>query len=367
MREEIARRAKNLRAEPSADEDPPPLLELGHRLHRLQDISAPPHLREAALARALATPLPRRARVIPLRTSAGEWAVVGARLAASALVAFGTAYGTVAVSAASLPNSPLYPVKLLVEDIRVAVAPTEQKPDIYVEMAVRRVEETETLLQTGRLVEAERAVEVANRQIATARAANVQSPRIKGSNEALVASTERVQRVAAALTHRGSTQPSLPEAARPVPAGDSRVSRPAEAAPPTGSEASVAVPLPNAIIPTGSRDDQQPLPSLSAPGASDNGSVRSGPGYTLIDTGEPARGQPSAGSAPVVAPVATFGPIESTGSSPAQQAPTATRTPTPTATPTSLPPPAPRATGAPAAPESNFTIIQGRPSSVPPR
>lgn len=373
MREETRRRAKNLRAEPTAAEEPAALLELGRRLQRLQDLSAPARLREEALARALAAPIPNRRRVIPLRARPAEWAVVVARLAASALVAFGTAYGTVAVSAASLPNSPLYPVKLFVEDIRVAVAPIDQRPDLYVELAVRRVEETETLLQTGRIVEAERAVESANRQIAAARAAADQRSRVGPSNEVLASTSERVQKVTEALTHRGGTSPAiLPEpgpSGRPAPStgSDGRVGRPGDPSGPTGSAAIGVQPPVDAIVPSGPADDQVTRGGVSAPGASEAGLVRPGTGFVVIESGDPARVQPMPTPAQLVAPIATFERLDPAGSGAARTEATATRTATPTETTVPRVPPGPPGSSAPGADGSSIIIIPGRPSPQPPR
>lgn len=358
MRDEMQRRAKNLRAEPTAAEEPAALLELGRRLQQLQDLSAPVRLREEALARVLAAPIPNRRRVIPLRARPAEWAVVVARLAASALVAFGTAYGTVAVSAASLPNSPLYPVKLFVEDIRVAVAPFDQKPALYVELAVRRVEETETLLQTGRIVEAERAIEGANRQIAVARAAADQSSKAGPSSQTLASTSERVQKVTEALTQRSGPSPAiLPE---PGPSG-----RPVPSA---GSAAIGIQPPVDAVVPAGPADDQLIRSGVSAPGASEPGLVRPGAGFDVIDVGDPARVQPTATVAPLVAPIATFERVEPSGSAAARPAATATRTATPTETPLPRVPPGPTgASSAPGADGSSIIIIPSRPSPQPPR
>jgi hypothetical protein len=58
--------------------------------------------------------------------------------------------GSVYASEASIPGDLLYPVKLLVEDVRLAFTGEEQDADLYFQFAEKRLKEVDTLVERGR-------------------------------------------------------------------------------------------------------------------------------------------------------------------------------------------------------------------------
>jgi hypothetical protein len=58
--------------------------------------------------------------------------------------------GTVATSATSLPDEPLYPVKRLVEDAQLLVAPPDSKLDLHLRRAQERMKETREMIERDR-------------------------------------------------------------------------------------------------------------------------------------------------------------------------------------------------------------------------
>src|SRR5437867_966663 len=179
------------------------------RLQRLTSVSAPERLRRTGLARALATPtVPPRVHAVPLAGRHQGMLVASRRLAATAAAIFLLGYGTFAASAASLPDSPLYPVKLLVEDARVAVAPAGDRPLIYVEQATRRLEEADTLISDGRIDAAERSTSDAAKRIESARAAAQQSPAPQ-VRDAIGSTVVQYRSVSESLAARGGSSPTV--------------------------------------------------------------------------------------------------------------------------------------------------------------
>lgn len=328
------------------------LADLARRLARLQAVEAPARLRGRGLARALATP-PRRAGLVVLTWDrlAADWPMVAFRIAASLAAAVMLGYGTVAVSSASPPSSPLYPVRLLVEDIRVAVAPVDQKPQIYAEQALHRVEQTEALIQSGRLSEAERAMEDAARRIVSARSAAAQSAPRARANDGLGSTYQRARAAADRLADLGGSPPArLVEAAPPneplaVPgpaasgsAPQSDALRAPEAASPrfgAPQSAEGFAPISPAIRGAGQgQAGSPPARTFSAPGAAEPAPNGRTSGFTPIETGPARAAGESAAPAGMTAPVGAFGPIPA-ASGGATTAPTAAA---PTATATAVPP-----------------------------
>lgn len=337
------------------------LLLVAQRLSRLRQVRAPERLRARALARLLAAPpRPGPVRLVPRRPVAQALGMLAIRLAASVLVAVFLGYGTMAVSAASLPDSPLYSVKLLVEDMRVAVAPAEQKPQIYVEQAVRRLEETEALIQTGRLPEAERAIEDASRRIASARAAAEQAPRQEQVREAIGTTSARARAVAEALSLLGGSAPaaSLMEApfagVQPLPRGEGALPEgSAQVAAPQSSRGFLPIgsPAPEAAgvaAPSRSAIDS----ALRAPGAVDSASSSAPSGFVVIDS--------ALASPETSAPAGAFGQIEPSD----LRSTSLTATPDGAATATPASEPEGLAPSGVEPPQADFGLIQVEPAPV---
>ena len=342
----IRRRARSPLSRPPRGNEAAELFELAQRLQRLQSVAAPDGLRRTALSRALAGQMAsdRRPRLVFFPSARGL-ALAAGRLAASVVAGTVLGYGAYAASAASLPDSPLYQVKLLVEDARVAIAPADQRSQIYVEQATRRIEETDALIQDGRISDAERSASDAARRIESARAAAGDVPAVE-VQRAIGTTEDQYRSVSRVLADRGGSSPivSPPEAR-------------AAAAPPPPIAAEVETP------PQG--DAAPPENSVGAP--------LTGPGFTTIDQAGPVAGPQvgATGEGPgrVSAPPSDFSAIGSSGASAtgagragtgaAASAPTpasrpATVVPSPTRTP--VPAAVPAATQ-PAAPVSGFTPI----------
>jgi Domain of unknown function (DUF5667) len=370
------KRSPSARIEPEFDSLA--LAQLSWRLQRLHSVTAPERLRREGLARALASSAVRRSHVVPLAPSHGSLFLASRRLAATAAAVFLLVYGTLAASAASLPDSPLYQVKLLVEDARVAVAPPEEKPLIYAEQASRRLDETDALISDGRIGAAERAASDAAKRIESARAAAQQAPAPQ-VREAIGSTLEQYRSVSESLASRGGSPPRVagvqpPTVAR-APSAPDAISPESSAAGTEASETGLvpvgAVAAPGgttefAAIPSGQPSAAEPsvtpaaVARVSAPSSTDFIGIDAGPG-----------GRVTAPSASDVVAIdwdrATARPV---GSAATQSSPTAgsraSATPTPTARPrTATPSPSagtvtpttPTATPASGAPQTGFTPI----------
>jgi Domain of unknown function (DUF5667) len=367
------------------------LAQLAWRLQRLHSVSAPERLRRTGLARVLAmSPVRPYAHVVPLAPRRQrQLLLTSRRLAATAAAVFLLAYGTFVVSAASLPDSPLYPVKLLVEDARVAVAPAEERPLIYVEQATRRIEETDALISDGRISAAERSASDAAKRIESAQVAAAQQSPAPQVRAAIGSTVAQYRSVSESLASRGGSSPPVTSgqpvvAARP-PAAIAPVEEPGSAAVETdggdtrGDPTSIPVQAVNApggttafaAIPTLRPADGRPA---ATPDANARVSAPASNSFVGIDSGP--SGRVTAPSSSDVAPIdgerVTPRP---TGSPTVPQ--TATATPRASATPTVTPRPnvsatatpragvtsgatvVPSATAGSAAPQVGFTPIPG--------
>lgn len=327
------------------------LFELAQRLQRLQAVAAPDRLRRTALPRALAAKgaPDRRPRVLFFPSARGL-ALAAGRLAASVVAGTVLGYGAYVASAASLPDSPLYQVKLLVEDARVAIAPADQRSQIYVEQATRRIEETDALIQDGRISDAERSAGDAARRIESARAAAREAPAAE-VQRAIGTTEDQYRSVSRVLADRGGSPPPV--------------------SPP---EARAAAVPPAPVAPEAATSAQG---EPAAPGNS-VGAPLAGTGFSPIAPAGPGAGAQVGATAEraarVSAPPSDFAAIGSADASPtgpgrsattgpaalatathtATPRPTVTNVPSPTRTP--VPTTVPVATQ-PAAPLSGFTPI----------
>lgn len=343
-------------ASSKAESEAVTLLTLARRLNALSRVGAPARLRAATLASALSGPGSSRASVVPLRRRP-TWLEVGARVAAAAAAAVVVGYGTLAVSAASLPASPLYPVKLLVEDVQLAVAPEGEKPHIYTNQALKRLEETEALLQVGRITDAERVAGEAARRIESARAAAQHPSAPARAREAIGTTVEAYREVAENLTQRGGSPPPVAAARATGPTAPEITSLVvvAQASPTPTSGPNPAAPAPTVPV-TGAQPVGAPVPSggflsVESSTVSNTGTAPSAPvsappsDFTSVEAASPA---PTATGIAVGAPPPTFVAVELPTGAPASPTPTATRTPT-TAPQSGTPTPTDGPTAAPTA------------------
>jgi len=350
------------------------LAQLSWRLQRLQSVSAPERLRRTGLERALATARGRQAHVVPLAPTHQRVLLASRRLAATAAAVFLLAYGTYAASADSLPDNPLYHVKLLVEDARVAVAPADEKPLIYVEQATRRLEETDLLINDGRIGAAERAATDAARRIESARAAaqDAPAPQVR---EAIGSATAQYRSVSESLVSRGGSPPPVTGVQPPVVARTSS-SAPAEttAAPEAEANAELAFAPVAAVAAPGGTAEFAAIPAAqpsvvptATPAAIARVSAPSSNSFVGIDPTPGARvSAPSANEVvPIDSQIATPRPTASPTVTPSSSTPgpqasattTLTARPSITATPNATTTGLPSTTPGLGAPQVGFTPI----------
>jgi len=134
-----------------------PLLRLAQDIRSLPKVQAPERLRSSK--RPVFCP-PKAVRPAPLKPRWGASPIPGwksisgspfARLAAGFAAAILLLGGTTAVSAGSLPEEPLYPLKLAVEDFQLAIAPRpETRSELELQFVSRRLEEVESAARQGR-------------------------------------------------------------------------------------------------------------------------------------------------------------------------------------------------------------------------
>jgi len=390
----------NWQAGPAARQEALELHALSEQLSVLRDVNAPAELRRTALQRAFATPLPTRRKIFPRPfLDLRSWTFVASRASAALLAVILLAYGTVVSSAASLPDSPLYPVKLLVEDVQFALAPSSDRPKLYSEQAVRRLDETKALIDDGRIPEAVQTANAAGQSIELARAAAEQSSSPQDAQAVIAATTDPYQSVLAALEAHG-VAPSVVLAQ--VPGPDSHV-KAAQATPQSRSGASqtpvvapsatatrvaqsVAAPLPSggftAIEESGANSSPTEMPSGSSssmlsPTSSPTAAPVDAPSSGFVAIGEPTR---TADPAPAI--TTTAQPPALSVSFTATPTPTQQRgfsTPTETATARSTPTSSPiasatagmatpTATSGLRAPSDGFTpiVLPSSPAGGPP-
>jgi hypothetical protein len=363
----------------AAEQEAGELYALTQRLHRLHTIQVRPAARQRILARALNAPIEQpqpRFRLLDIRDfrpRPAEWRRAAGSLAAAMAAVAVLTYGTVTASAASLPDSPLYTVKLFVEDVQVAVAPPEQKPQLYTEQAARRLQETEALIESNKIAEAEKSAEKATSSLAAARQAAENTARPDVQVE-IKQTTDHARAVVRRLEENGGTAPKPDVVARLQPT-------PAPPAPPTASPANTPEPTETAAPPTATAVEEvaavvaptsppPPIPTVPADAGAPAGPFATIGGNSVV-TGQlspvpprtpTSQGALSAPSGPVFvpigatpsltprpttggnvgAPVQTYVVIESAPPSAPRvppAPPAATRTSTPTALPpTSIPP-----------------------------
>jgi hypothetical protein len=373
------------RAQP--DNEMAELFALTQQLQRLHAVTAPERLQRTGLQRALSRQAGRHRGPTVLSFPWSRNLALGAtRIAASLIVATMLGYGAFAASAASLPDSPLYQVKLFVEDARVAIAPSDQRPQIYVEQAARRLEETDALIQDGRISDAERAATDAARRIESARTASEEGVVSPGSAPAVqraIGTTEDQYRsVSRALADRGgsspsvrasetrsaSQQPAAPEPRPPAaqPTAPETQASPAQAPGPERAEPASVEPVASGSGAVGAPLAGSGFAPITPPAASPSPQVRATsepPRVSAPPSGFSAIGSPTQAAASSGQPAATSEAAPPTAAPtsplPPTAAPTSPPAPTPTIVPSPTRPPAapPTRTLVPGAPIDGFTPI----------
>lgn len=336
------------------------LVALSRRLRRLRAVEAPARLRQRGLPDALRS-TPRPSRVVPLSPGRlrPSWTMQVSRMAAAIAVALGLGYTAVAASADSLPNSPLYAFRLIIEDVRVAVAPPEEKPRLAVEQLEGRLEAADAMVQVGRIDDASRAMKNAAQRVEYLQAAAVQAPHPQEVRAAVTSAVEQRRGTIETIRQQGGDTP--PVLARPVAA----VAAPAPAAAPPAAPAAPPQPVP-ALEPAETPADV--AGTLTAPAAPGGFEPIARTGNTLGGAVvEGAAPRLPGAAAPLAAPQSDFGPIGRTEIPPPALAPAAgpALAPSlPAAAPASGPALAP-APGPAAAPAASFVPIGGNSSAQP--
>ena len=141
---------------PSLRADLEPLVTLAMEIRAMPRVMAPDSLR--AHKRPIFTTRPMEERTtgwwqrlpLPLAPFHG-WTSTAVRAAAAIAVVITMGTGTLVVSAGSLPEEPLYPVKLAMESVRLAFTPDSgDRAELGMQFAARRLEEVSTAVEQER-------------------------------------------------------------------------------------------------------------------------------------------------------------------------------------------------------------------------
>ncbi|MHB0868855.1 MAG: DUF5667 domain-containing protein [Chloroflexota bacterium] len=147
-----------LRAHPELRAELEPLLGLAAELRSMPKISAPAGLRSSrrplfvSRGRVAAFNGSGRRMVWALLRPGRAWASPLARLAAGLAATVLLMGGTMVASAGSLPEEPLYPIKLAVESAQMALtSDSQRRTEMEIRFAARRLEEVERSARQGRI------------------------------------------------------------------------------------------------------------------------------------------------------------------------------------------------------------------------
>ena len=147
-----------LRTYPGLRSELEPLLLLAQQLRALPKVTAPESLRTSrrpvfsALPRDVAPGIWPRLFSRPRVCVAPAWGAPLVRLAAAFAATLLLLGGTAIASAGSLPEEPLYPLKLAVENLQLAIAPSPQaRAELEMRFAARRLEEVEAASRQGKV------------------------------------------------------------------------------------------------------------------------------------------------------------------------------------------------------------------------
>ncbi len=139
------------------------------------------------------------------RFSLFGWQPQWATAVIAVLVLLMASGGTVAAAGNSMPDQPLYPVKLATERVRLALTPSELgKAEYYAELVDRRVNEIVNMVNKGKLKHLEKTTERMNNQLM--------------AMAVLVGAEEGAPGVLTVPPAMPEAVPALPEAVREAPA-----------------------------------------------------------------------------------------------------------------------------------------------------
>lgn len=186
------------------------------------------------------------------------WQPRWATAAIAVLVLLMASGGTVAASGNSMPDQPLYPVKLATERVRLALTPSELgKAEYYAELVDRRVSEIVSMADKGKLKHMEKTTERLNNQLV---AMTVLVGPAEGAPgvftappavpEAVPAPSEPVREAPAVLVAPEEPKPGMVMAPLPTRAGEPQKGKPeitVAPAKPVPEKAPVLAPAPAAI------------------------------------------------------------------------------------------------------------------------
>lgn len=142
-----------------------PLLQTALNAKEMLDIAPSPEFRERARYQIL-TELRDIEERKQRRFSLFGWQPRWATAAIAVLVLLIASSGTVAAAGNSMPDQPLYPVKLATENVRLALTPSQLgKAEYYAELVDRRVGEIIGMAEKGKPQQAEKATERMNNQL----------------------------------------------------------------------------------------------------------------------------------------------------------------------------------------------------------
>lgn len=306
------------------------MVALSRRLSRLRAVEAPARLRQRALRQALRS-TPRPSLVVPL---AGwrlrpTFGMQLSRMAAAVAVVVALGYTTVAASAAFLPDSPLYAVRLIIEDVIVAVAPTEQKPRLAVEQLESRLVAVDAMVQVGRIEDASRAMNAAAQRADYLEAAAVQAAHPQEVRAVVTSKVEQHRVTIDTFRQQGGDTPAV--LARPV----ASVPAPVPAALPQPAPAAPPQPAPASEPAETAADVSSTLTAPTAPGGFEPiGRTSNTLGGAVVESGAP---RVSGATAPLAAPQSEFGPIGRTELPPPALAPASGAAQAPAAAPAAAP------------------------------
>ncbi len=317
---------------------------------------------------------PRPRPLLRLLEPPPSWFLAAGRVAAAVVAAIAVGYGAIAASASSMPDSPLYPVKVWVEDVTIAVAPAEHRAELLLSQANRRLDESRALAGDGRIDKAERLVEDASRSVEAAKPFAPLAADPDRTSQAIESTNSKIREVDQSLERNkpvgeirlGATQPAQapPAAAPPIVKEVAPASTIAE--PPAQQVDAMTLPVePASVAPA---QNAPALPGSASSSGSGPASINSGQlaapiasgsaAVHLIESSDAAPATPTRGG--VSAPQDAVTVITS------QQPPpttTPTRTATPGRTPIAGPPSA--SPGPAGAPSGGFTILPTDRHSAP--
>ena len=251
-----------------------PLLRLAVGLGDLPQVSAPDSLRTFkrpvfTTPQAVPVSVRRRLPLIgwQLLRPTPAWITPGARLAAALVLTVMLLGGTMVASAGSLPEEPLYPLKLAMESAQLALTPDPQRrAELEMQFAGRRLQEVESAAREGRIQVVEQGLALYEKRVEGA-LDTVQSTGAVPSGESrqIEDSLERQQETLARVYTQvpAAAQPAIQRAMEVSQQGATRGGKKAVDGDTDGKAAPTSQPgtvVPAAPVPTQARPTEVPVP-----------------------------------------------------------------------------------------------------------